>query len=459
MPKLPKTDPRAVALRILLIWEKHRPPLDELLNEELKKSVLPEERDRALATELAVGVIRHLRYLDFLISHYSKEPLDRIDLEVKNVLRLGVYQCLFTRIPKWAALAETLKLLLKRGRGKFIRDYVNAILHRIAEEKKLPEPPKEVIQLYLGIKYSYPDWLVVRWLSRFTAEETEKLLSAGNEKPPLIIRANLLKITRSALLEYLKKGEGPEAQPCPYSPSGIILTNFSGKVTDLKAYHFGWLTVQDSSSQLVSYLLNPKPGERILDACAGVGGKTTHIAELTKDKAEIWAIDLYPFRIKRLEENFQRLGLRLPKTFVGNGVEILKNLNPPKFDRILIDAPCTGTGIIRRHPDIKWVRTEKDLGKVHQLQFTLLEGLANYVKVGGVIVYATCSLEPEENERVVEAFLEKKYRDFTLEDPVKILSPICGPSISSLIEGPYLKTYPHLHNLDGFTAVRLRKIS
>ncbi len=457
MPKLPKTNPRAVALRTLLIWEKHKPPLDELLSEVLTKSVLPEERDRALVTELVVGIVRHLRYLDFLISRFSQEPLNKLDLEVKNALRLAVYQILFTRIPPWATLAETLKLLMRRGRGKFIRNYVNAILHRIAESKdNLPEPPKEVVELYLAVKYSYPDWLVKRWLKRFGLEETERLLQAGNERPPLIIRANLLKVTRDNLLEYLRKDQVPEAQACKYSPAGIVLRGFNGKVTDLKPYHFGWITVQDSASQLVTYLLDPKPGERILDACAGVGGKTTHIAELCEDKAEIWAVDLYPFRLKKLEENFLRLGLKLPKVLEGDVVQLMEKLKPRPFDRILIDAPCTGTGIIRRHPDIKWVRTEEDFLEVPQRQLRLLKGLAPYLKKGGVLVYATCSLEPEENEEVIQTFL-KEHPDFVIENPEKVLKKYCRDSVAEIVETHYLKTYPHRHNLDGFSAVKLRK--
>ena len=458
MPKLQKTNPRAVALRTLLIWEKHKPPVDELISEVLTKSVLPQERDRALATELVLGAIRHLRYIDFLISRFSQEPLDKLDPEVKNILRLGIYHLLFTRIPSWAALAETLKLLLRRGRGKFVRDFVNAVLHRIAESKNnLPEPPKEVPELYLAVKYSYPDWLVKRWLKSFGLEDTERLLSAGNERPPLIIRANLLKVTRDNLLEYLRKDQVPEAEACKYSPAGVFLKGFNGKVTDLKPYHFGWITVQDSASQIVTYLLDPKPGERILDACAGVGGKTTHILELCENRAEVWAVDLYPFRLKKLEENCLRLGLRLPQMFEGDAVQLMEKLKPCPFDRILIDAPCTGTGIIRRHPDIKWVRTEEDFLEVPQRQLRLLKGLAPYLKKGGVLVYATCSLEPEENEEVVQAFL-KEHPEFVIENPEKVLRKYCGEAVAEIVEGNYLKTYPHRHNLDGFTAVRLRKV-
>lgn len=458
MGRLSKTNPRAVALKILLRWEKGKPLLDEILSQILTKSVLPDERDRALVGELVNGVIRHLYYLDFLISRFSAVSLDEIDLEVKNALRLGVYQILFTKIPERAALSETLRILLQRGRGTWIRGFVNAVLRAIAEKQKnLPEPPKEHPLLYFSIKYSFPEWLIIRWFKRWGYEYLEKLLRASNERPPIVIRVNPMKVLRDNFLEFLRKEEVPQAEACLYSPYGIVLRDYRGKITELRAFHFGWFSVQDSASQLVSLLLDPKPGEKILDACAGVGGKTTHIAELTGDKAQIWAFDLYSWRIEKLRENFKRLGLREPQVFVGDVVEKLKELNLKPFDRILIDAPCTGTGVIRKHPDIKWARSERDFEELPKKQLRLLEGVAPYLKKGGVIVYATCSLEPEENEEVIQKFLEK-HPEFTLENPLLILEKFCGERSKDLVENnQYLRTYPHIHNLDGFFAVRLRK--
>ncbi len=458
MGKLPKTNPRAVALKILLRWEKGKPLLDEILSQILTKSVLPDERDRALVGELVNGVIRHLYYLDFIINRFSSVPLDEMDLEVKNALRLGAYQIIFTRIPERAAISETLKILLRRGRGTWIRGFVNAVLRALAENKeKLPEPPKEHPLLYLSVKYSFPEWLVIRWFRKWGYENLEKLLKASNERPPLVIRVNPLKVTRDNFLEFLRKEEVPQAEACPYSPFGIVLKDYRGKITELKAFHFGWFSVQDSASQLVTLLLNPKPGERILDACAGVGGKTTHIAELTEDKAQIFAFDLYDWRLEKLKENFKRLGLKEPRIFVGDVVEKLKELNLKPFDRILIDAPCTGTGVIRKHPDIKWARSERDLEEIPQRQLRLLEGVAPYLKKGGILVYATCSLEPEENEEVIARFLEK-HPEFKLENPLEVLEKFCDKRAKELLEEEkYLKTYPHIHNLDGFFAVRLRK--
>jgi len=458
MPRLSKRNSRAVALKILIRWEKGKPLLDEILSQVLTKSVLPDERDRALVGELVNGVIRYLYYIDFVISRFSDHPLEKMDPEVRNILRLGTYQLLYTRIPERVALAESLKILSHRKRGQWIKNLVNAILHKIAENKNnLPDPPDFNPVYYLSVKYSFPEWLVKRWLSRFGREETEALLKASNERPPLVIRVNPLKVSRDNLLTYFQKDEVPHAETCPYSPQGIVLKDFRGKVTELKPYHFGWISVQDSASQLVTYLLNPKPGEKILDACAGVGGKTTHIAELMENKGFIWAFDLYPWRLEKLKENFQRLGLKEPKVFQGDVIDELQKMKAPSFDRILIDAPCTGTGVIRKHPDIKWARTEEDFLKIPEKQLRLLEGLAPFLRSKGIMVYATCSLEPEENEEVITKFLEK-HPEFEIENPLIVLEKSCGNKIKELIEkNKYLKTYPHKHNLDGFFAVRLRK--
>lgn len=450
-------DARALSLRALIFWEKDKPPLDALLTHLLTQNPLSDKRDRALVGELVNGVVRHLLYLDFLIERFSKVPLHKLDPEVKNALRLGIYQLLFTKIPERAVLAETLKLLLKRGRASWIRGFVNAILHRIAEKKaNLPEPPRAHPLYYMSIKYSFPEWLIIKWFKRFGLEELERLLQASNSKPPLVIRVNPLRVSRENFLKYLQEEVLPSAEPCKYSPYGIVLKEFRGEIAELKGFELGWFSVQDSASQLAGFLLDPKPGELILDACAGVGGKTSHIAELTNNQAEIIAFDLYESRLKKLKENFRRLGLREPKVFKGDVVEGLKRLKIRSFDKILLDAPCSGTGIIRRHPDIKWVRRKKDFRENFKKQLHLLSGLAPYLKKGGKLLYATCSLEPEENEEVIETFLEKN-PEFSLHSPLPILKKLCAERGETLIEESFFKSYPHRHGLDGFfSAILIR---
>ncbi len=451
-------NPRAISVKILLRWEKDKPLLDEILFQVLTKSPLSDERDKALVGELVNGVVRHILYLDFLISKFSHVPLDEIDLEVRNLLRIGIYQILFTNIPERAVLAEILKILSQKGRASWIKGFVNAVLHKVVSEKEhLPEPEKNNFFYYLSIKYSFPLFLILRWFQRFGPEELEDLLKVSNGRAPLRVRVNTLKVSRENFLVYLQKEFLPEAEACLYSPTGIILKGFRGKITELKPYHFGWFSVQDSASQLVTFLLDPKPGERILDACAGVGGKATHIAEITQDKVDLYAFDLYPWRLEKLKENFQRLGLKRPKIFVGGVTELIKNFNPSFFDRILIDAPCSGTGIIRKHPDIKWARREEDFKQNQEKQLKLLTSLAPYLKKGGVLVYATCSLEPEENEEVIRLFLEK-FPNFEVQEVKGLLKKIGGEVGDTLVDGPFMKTYPHRHNLDGFFCAVLRRI-
>ncbi|OAG26734.1 16S rRNA (cytosine(967)-C(5))-methyltransferase RsmB [Thermodesulfatator autotrophicus] len=453
MPKLPVKNPRAMALKVLIRWETKKPLLDEVLTEVLEKSVLPDPRDRALVSELINGVVRHLAYLDYMLSRVSRKPLDKMDPEVKNALRLGAYQIFFTRIPVQVAVAETIKLVKPR-RGQWIVNFVNAILRELARRREeITLPPKEMdLAEYLAIKYSYPRWLVERWLERFGEEETEALLKAGNERPILVVRANTLRVTRDNLLLFLKK-DVPEASPCRFSPDGIELKGFRGQITSLKAFKFGWLQVQDEASQLVSYLISPKEGERILDACAGVGGKTTHLAQLMRNTGKIYAMDVLAWRLKRLEENARRLGITNIEVITGDATKSIEKLGGKFFDRILIDAPCTGTGVIRRHPDIKWARKPEDLITVPEKQLSLLNSLAPLVKAKGVIVYATCSLEPEENEEVIQKFISE-HSEFQIEDARRYLP---GEAKELVDDKGFMRTYPHRHGLDGFFAARLKK--
>ncbi len=454
MPKkLPRKNPRAMALKVLIRWETKKPLLDEVLSEVLDKSVLPDPRDQGLVAEIINGVVRHLLLIDHYLSRVSHTPLEKMDPEVRNALRLGAYQILFTRVPISAAVNETVKIL-KHKRGRWITGLINAVLRELAKRKdQIDLPPREMdLVTHLSVAYSYPSWLVTRWLKRFGPEETEALLKAGNQRPTLVVRTNTLRLTREQLLLYLK-AEIPEAEACRYSPEGILLKGFQGRITSLRAFKVGWLQVQDEASQLVSHLLAPRPGQKVLDACAGVGGKTTHLGQLLRNTGRIYALDLYPWRLKRLHENAKRLGVTNIEIMAADATKAIEKLGGLFFDRILIDAPCTGTGVIRRHPDIKWARRPEDLHEVPQKQLALLESLAPLLKKGGALVYATCSLEPEENEEVIQKFLEK-HPEFSLEDARKVLPASAHALVD---EKGFLRTYPHRQGLDGFFAARLHK--
>jgi 16S rRNA (cytosine967-C5)-methyltransferase len=442
-----------MALKVLIRWETKKPLLDEVLSEVLDKSVLPDPRDQGLVAELINGVVRHLLLIDHYLSRVSRTPLEKMDPEVRNALRLGAYQILFTRVPPAAAVNETVKIL-KRRRGNWITGLVNAVLRELtALKNKIDLPPKEMDPVaHLSVAYSYPRWLVERWLARFSLQETEALLRAGNERPTLVVRANTLRVSRDQLLLYLK-AEIPKAKACCYSPEGIALCGFQGRIVSLRAFKVGWLQVQDEASQLVSHLLSPRPGDRVLDACAGVGGKTTHLGQLMRNTGRIYALDLYPWRLERLKENAKRLGITNIEVMAADATKAIEKLGGNFFDRLLIDAPCTGTGVIRRHPDIKWARRPEDLKEVPERQLALLRSLAPLLKRGGVLVYATCSLEHEENEEVIARFLEE-HPDFAVEDARKALPKEAHELVD---DDGFLCTYPHRQGLDGFFAARLRK--
>ncbi len=443
------TSARELALRALVRFERDRPPLDETLTRILEQAPELSSRDRNLVMELVYGTIRYQASLDWLIDAYSKKPRHRLDKEVLCGLRLGIYQILYTRIPDRAAVNETVSLF--KGRPAYITGFVNAILRRLCREKDhLPWPSKERdFAFYLAVRYSYPTFLVRRWLNLVGEEEIESLLAAGNEVPPLVIRTNTLRINRDQLALFLKK-EAQELNLCRYSPEGLILRRPRGPVTRLTGYRQGWFQVQDEASQLVGHLVAPEPGQKVLDACAGVGGKTTHLAQLMKNQGQIQAFDIDKRRLRRLEENLKRLGISSVEIISQDVTEALRDLGAAIYDRILIDAPCSGTGVIRRHPDIKWRRRPEDIKTMSQKQRGLLEVLSPLLKKGGVLVYAVCSLEPEEGEELVEAFL-KDHPEFSPTSPPGFPAP------DLLDSQGFFRTLPHRQAMDGFFAVALKK--
>ncbi|WP_456432177.1 16S rRNA (cytosine(967)-C(5))-methyltransferase RsmB [Thermosulfuriphilus sp.] len=440
---------RQLALKVLVRFEKTTVPLDDLLSNALKKAPGLEGRDRNLVMELVYGTVRYRASLDWLIDTYSQKPRHRLETSVVCALRLGIYQVLYTRIPDRAAVNETVNLL--KDRPSYVSGFVNAILRRICREKdQLPWPKKDRdLSIYLAVRYSYPPFLVRRWLNLLGTEETEALLAASNKIPPLSLRTNTLRLSRQQLATFLKK-EAEEVKLCDYAPEGLILRRPRRPVTDLTGFKQGWFQVQDEASQLVGHLLFPRPGEKILDACAGVGGKTTHLAQLMKNMGQIQGVDIDQRRLRLLKENLHRLGISNVTIINQDVTQSLKELKAAIYDRILVDAPCTGTGVIRRHPDIKWRRSPEDLEIMPQRQRRLLEAVAPLLKPGGCLVYAVCSLEPEEGEELIESFLAD-HPDFHLERPTSF------PAFDLLDERGFFRTMPHRQGMDGFFAAVLKK--
>ncbi len=371
---------RAVAYKLLLDWERKRSLADELLHERLDSAKLA-PRDRALVMELFYGALRHLTELDFFIERLSRGELDD---ETRAVLRVGLYQLFHTRIPVFAAVKETVALSKRAG------GLINAVLRRADREretllKALEDAPATT-------RWSHPDFLIDKWRTQFGQEATRDLLEWDNQPAPLIARVNTLKTSVETLVAQV-----PEATPHPFHP--LALTVPSLPPDWLKE---GLCYVQDPSTLISCDLLAPQPGERVLDACAAPGGKTTYLGAKMQNRGELVACDLWESRVARLKENCQRLGISIAQCHVLDMMKEAPELEPESFDRILIDAPCSNTGVIRRRVDVRWRLTDEDFIRMPVQQLALLRRCAGLLKPGGTLVYSTCSLEVEENEGVLE---------------------------------------------------------
>ena len=366
-------------------------------------------------------------------------------------MRLGAYQIFFLdRVPASAAVNESVRLAKTLG-GKAIAGFVNAVLRAMtrAETIPLPDPADDPI-LHLSVKHSHPEWLVKRWLPRLGPEQTIALCAANNEIPPVTVRVNPLKTTRDALSAELKRA-GIDVMSCRVSSSGLMLRGVA-HLTELPAYQRGEFYVQDEAAQLVGLAVDPKPGERILDACAAPGGKSTHLAELMGDRGEVVAADAGAKRLKRIVENAGRLGHTSIRPVVADVTRDSSALGKTAYDRILVDAPCSGLGILRRNPEAKWYKTEAVIGTMAMLQLKILDKVAPLLKHGGVLVYSTCTTEPEENENIVGSFLAR-HPDFQIDS----LRPLWPESPGLVTPEGYLNTILNPYQMDHFFAARLIK--
>ncbi len=445
---------RRIALSVLNALDESNATLDTLLARSFGQGQV-DHRDRALATELVFGTLRWQGRLDWVLQFLSNIPLHKIEPRILSILRLGLYQILFlSRIPPWAAVNDSVELARETAPRWVVR-FVNAVLRsavRKAKQTPMPDPAKNPITSIV-VEEAYPPWLVERWADRLGVEATRLLCRANNRIPPVSIRTNTLRVSREELLDYL----GPlvdHVEPSTFSPEGILLRGLKEPIGAMPAFQQGWFQVQDEAAQLISYLVGPRPGETILDACAGLGGKTSHMAQIMGDMGEITAVDNHVLRLSKLETSMTRLGIS-SVTVRRHDLQtpFAENLAGP-FDRILLDAPCSGLGVIRRNPDIKWRKGADDLVRVREKQERILACMAPLVKEGGRLVYCVCSLEPEEGEAVVEGFL-KSFPVFVIEDPSIEISEIARRFVD---RAGIFKILPQEHAMDGFFAVRLRRL-
>ena len=407
----------------------------------------PSAADRRLLNELVYGTTRWRKQLDWVLKHFVDEGF-RLPPRARDILRLGTYQLLhLDRVPPHAAIYETVELAKPKSRT--VR-FVNAVLRSVQREAGTLEYPsiKQRPVQHIAVTQSYPSWLVERWVKRHGVEWTLAFCRASNQVAPLSLRVNTSKIDRAGLIESLT-ASGTIVNEGYTAPEGVSLSS-APPLPSLQAYKDGWFYVQDESAMLVSHVLRPRPDDTVIDFCAAPGGKTTHIAQLMDKKGRIYAVDISEEKIRRITENCQRLG------FTNVQTQVLmegKRIAPPaSADCVLVDVPCSGFGTFRRHPDIRWKKRPEQIPQLAQLQLKILKQAAQYVKPGGVLVYSTCSTEPEENEAVVRQFL-KSSPQFRLESAYDFL-PFADASVITP-EG-FLQTFPHKHRIDGAFAARLR---
>lgn len=421
------------------IWQRGKKPKKVI--EGLFESL--DTRERSFLMELVYGVLRYRDTLDWALREFLKRP-SGLSRNTLNNLRLAAYQILFMRVPEWAAVNEAVEMEKERT------GLVNAVLRSL-----LRKPDSERLNLdavkrkgtipYIALLTSHPEWLIRRWVKRFGEKEALELAEANNRIPPLTLRVNTLKSTREQMIKKLPN-LGIEGEPTLFSPDGIKLRGFHlfKELSGLKDS----IIAQDEASQLIAYLLEPQSGERILDACAAPGGKTTHIAQLMKDRGEIIAGEIDDKRIKQLKENVSNLDMKSVR-IIHKDLKDLDKADCTFFDRILLDAPCSSTGVIRRNPDIKYRHRPEDLKRFKIKQIQMLHAVSKVLKPDGIIVYSVCATELEEGEDVVKEFL-KDSMDFYIIDTTL-------PFLRGFMKNGFLRTYPHIHDMDGFFGVRLCK--
>jgi 16S rRNA (cytosine967-C5)-methyltransferase len=438
---------RGLAIKILNRIDRTDAYLERLLDNEMK-SMDMSGPDKALLYEIVHGVVRWQGRLDWILNGFYKGTFSKAIPNLKNALRVALYQILFLdRVPDYAAVNEVVEFV-KKLQGQKPADLVNAVLRNIIRSKnaiRYPSPEEDLVG-YLAAYYSHPSWMVKRYLSRFGREETEKLLSFNNEKPYLTLRINALK-TKPEEFKALLESVGLKYHQGSYLPEFIKLHNLTN-ITAWEYYAKGYFNIQDESAGLACRLLDVQEGQRVLDMCAAPGGKTAYIAALMHSRGEVVAIDRFESRLKLLQKNMTRLTVDCVRTVVADALDY-KGL---PFDRVLVDVPCSGTGTLSKKPDIKWRKDLFDIRNLNTTQSKLLAKAASLIRLGGIIVYSTCSIEPEENFDIVKKFLD--------ENPNFKFESAKGKFPDELVdENGCIQTLPHIHKTDGAFAARLVKVS
>lgn len=406
-------------------------------------------RDAALATALTGGVLQNRSMCDFYLAHFSKIRLKKVQPRILDLLRIGVYQLLWMqRIPDSAAVNETVQLARSLCHAdRRTAGYINGVLRAIARNKdQLPHPNCETKEEYYALRYSHPRWLTEQYLKQFGVKQTRLLLEADNQPAPTVLRINTLQSDREQVWQELEE-QGVKVQAHETIPNCLLVSG-TGNLKRLSVFAEGRVTVQDGASQMSVYALDPKPGMQVLDCCAAPGGKSFFIAERMQNTGTVVSCDVYDHKLDKIQEGAQRLGLNCIQTQLQDAA-VFRPEWEERFDAVLCDVPCSGMGIIRKKPEIRY-KAEESLRELPNMQLDIVNNASQYVKVGGTLVYSTCTLLQQENEGVVQSFLHH-HPAFEL---VHFSLPVCSGPVAG-----YVTLLPHIHNTDGFFVAKMRKKS
>lgn len=439
--------PRGTAVKILNRIERSDAYLDRLIDSELRANDM-NDLDKGLMNEIVTGVIRWRARVDWVLTGFFHGNFTKAETNIKNALRVALYQILFLdKVPHSAAVNESVEFI-KRLRGQKVADLVNAVLRNILrnlENIRYPDVKENQIQ-HLAVVQSHPQWIVKRWVQRFGFEEAKSLLEANNVRPDLTLRVNRLKIDFNLFLSKLEELQ-VQFSRSEYLDFFVRVKHMAG-IGASEMFRQGFFVVQDESAGIAVRLLDPQPGDRVIDLCSAPGGKTTYIGELMKNVGEIIAVDQYETRLNLVKNACQRLGIINAHFVTADSSEIAL----PPGDKVLVDAPCSGLGVFAKKPDSKWRREAEDLDTLCKLQRKILDNAASMVKPGGVLVYSTCTTEPEENLGVIRPFLDH-HPEFTVDSPSQFVD-------SRLVHSEgFVETFPHRNAMDGAFSIRLKKAS